>query len=228
MTLNTSRNNCDLESCLPVFRLGTTSGVCVKSPTSGKRFITVAAHGFPASVGDSVYHPRIDLSNGVPDARYQIGTIDRKFGDTDIALAQLKPGIRYSGETFSDPEPGQPQAQPFRGLKTPETLGPGDTVFMNTPVNGQCEGIHVATEWALGFEASDEAPQESKAYCEIALFSYWGNGSDIFFEGCGGVIWDENFDVLGQFRFQEKEGQKLAHAPSFKVLIDQGYQLSTI
>jgi hypothetical protein len=202
----------------------------VKSPTSGKRFITVAAHGFPASVGDSVYHPRIDLSNGVPDARYQIGTIDRKFGDTDIALAQLKPGIRYSGETFSDPEPGQPQAQPFRGLKPPETLRPGDTVFMNTPVKWTMWGYTCSNRMgALSFEASDEAPQESKAHCEIALFSYWGNGSDIFFEGCcGGVIWDENFDVLGQFRFQEKEGQKLAYAPSFKVLIDQGYQLSTI
>jgi hypothetical protein len=209
--------------------LGTTSGVCVESPTSGKKFITVAAHGFAAGVGDLVYHPRVALSSGEPDARYQIATIDRKFGDTDIALAQLKPGIRYSGETFSDPEPGQPQAQPFRSLKNPDTLGPGETVFMNTPVNGQCEGVHLVTEWALGFEASDEAPQESKMHCEITLFSYWGNGSEIFFEGCcGGVIWDENFDVLGQFRFQEKDGQKRAVSPSFNVLIDQGYQLSAI
>jgi hypothetical protein len=209
--------------------LGTTSGVCVKSPNSGEKFITVAAHGFPASVGDSVYHPRVNISNGAPDARYQIATIHRKFGDTDIALAQLRPGIRYSRETFSDPEPGQPQAQPFRSLKSPEALRPGDTVFMNTPVNGQCEGVHVKTEWVLGFEASEEAPQERKVRCQIAHFSYWGNGSDVFFEGCcGGVIWDENFDVLGQFRFQEKDGQKLAYSPSFKVLIDQGYQLSTI
>jgi hypothetical protein len=202
--------------------LATTSGVCVESPTSGKRFITVAAHGFPASVGDSVYHPRVELSNGLTDARYQIATIERKFGDTDIALAQLEPGIRYSGETFSDPEPGQPQAQPFRSLKHPGTLKIGDTVFMNTPVTGKCEGVHVETEWTIGFEASDEAPHESKVICEIALFSYWGNGSDIFFEGCrGGVIWDENFDVLGQFRFPEKDGQKRVYSPSFQLLIDK-------
>lgn len=75
----------------------------MKSPTFGKRFIIVAVHGFPASVGDSVYHPRIDLSNGVPDARYQIGTIDRKFGDTDIALAQLKPGFDTPGKPFPIP-----------------------------------------------------------------------------------------------------------------------------
>ncbi|RFU28306.1 hypothetical protein B7463_g8044, partial [Scytalidium lignicola] len=161
--------------------LGTTSGACVESPTSGKKFITVAAHGFPAGVGDFVYHPRVCLSNGLPDARYQIAPIDKKFGNTDIALAQLQPGIQYSGETFSDPEPGQPQAQPFRRLKDPETLNVYDPVFMNTPVNGQCEGLHIGTEWALGFEASDEAPQQSKSHCEIAHFSYWGNGSDIFF-----------------------------------------------
>ena len=210
--------------------LGTTSGVCVQSPTSGKRFITVAAHGFPASIGDSVYHPRVELIDGLPDARYQIATIDRKFGDTDIALAQLKPGIRYSGETFSDLGPNQPLAQPFRSFKDPETLIPGRTeVFMNTPVNGQCEGVHLATQWTLGFEASDEAPQERKTFCDVSLFSYWGNGSNIFFEGCcGGVIWDENFDVLGQFRFQEKEGLKRAYSPSFKVLMDQGYRLSSI
>ena len=201
----------------------------MKSPTSGKRFITVAAHGFPASVGDSVYHPRVCLINGVPDARHEIAVIDRKFGDTDIALAQLKPSIHYSGETFSDPGSGQPQAQPFRSLKNPETLRLGDTVFMNTPVNGQCEGVHVTTEWTLSFEASEDNPQESKTHCEVTIFTYWGNGSDIFFEGCcGGVIWDRNFDVLGQFRFQEKDGQKRVCSPSFKALIDQGYQLSTV
>jgi hypothetical protein len=207
--------------------LGTTSGVCVESPISGKKFITVAAHGVTANVGDSVYHPRAVLSNGVPDTRYEIATIERKFGDTDIALAQLKPGISYSRETFS--EPGQPQTQPFRSLKNPKNLRWGDAVFMNTPVNGPCEGMHLVTDWALGFEASDEAPQERKTYCEISSFSYWGNGSDIFFEGCcGGVIWDENFDVLGQFRFQEKDGQKRAFCPTFNVLIDHGFELSTI
>lgn len=65
--------------------------------------------------------------------------------------------------------------------------------------------------------------------CEIANSSYWGNGSDIFFDGCSvGVIWDENFYFLGQFRFQEKDGAQYAFAPSFNVLIDQGYHLSSV
>jgi hypothetical protein len=209
--------------------LGTTSGVCVRSPKTGKTFITVAAHGFPASVGGAVYHPRAYTFNGKPDDRYQIATIDRKFGDTDIALAELKPGISYSGKTFDHPESGYQPAKSFRSLKNPEHTNPGDTVFMNTPVNGQCEGVHVRTQWACAFEATDEAPQELKKHCEISNFSYFGNGSDIFFEGCcGGVIWDKDLDVLAQFRFQQKDGQMLAYSPTFKVLIDQGYQLSTM
>ncbi|RDL34702.1 Uncharacterized protein BP5553_07830 [Venustampulla echinocandica] len=209
--------------------LGTTAGVCVESPTSSKKFITVAAHGFTASVGDAVFHPRVALLNGKPDPRYQIATIERKFGDTDIALAELEPDIRYSAETFTDPQPDQPQAQPFRSLKNPADLKVFDMVYMNTPVNGLCQGQHIATDWALGFEATDEAPQERKTYCDISQFSYWGNGSDIFFEGCcGGVIWNDDFDVLGQFRFQEKDGARFAFSPSFKILIDLGYKLSSI
>jgi hypothetical protein len=207
---------------------GTTSGVCVESP-SGKKFITVAAHSFPAGVSCMVYHPRVCRSNGVPDGWHQIGTIDRKFGETDIALAQLQPGIRYSRETFADPGPGQPEVQPFRHLKSPETLRVYDSVFMNTPVNGLCEGVHLGTVWSLCFEATDEDPQPREALCKIANFSYWGNGSDALFEGCrGGVIWDKNFDVLGPFSFQEKDGRQCVCAPSFKILIDQGYQLSTM
>lgn len=200
----------------------TTSGVCVESP-QGKKFITVAAHSFPVGVGCAVYHPQ-SPSNGEPDARYQIGTIDRMFEETDIALAELQPGIRYARETFA-----QPTGQPFRNFKTPETLRIYDPVFMNTPVTGHCEGVHLGTEWSLCFEATDEDPQPKQALCNVINFSYWGYGSDTLFDGCAGcVIWDQNFDVLGQFGFQEKDGSQRVCAPSLKILEDQGYKLSTI
>lgn len=115
--------------------LGTTSGVCVESPTSGKGSIPTTAHGF-----------------------------------------------------IPDPEPGQPQAQPFRRLKNPETLNTYDTIFINTPTNGQCEGVHLQTEWALVFETTDEGLQEKRKYCDITHFSYWGNGSDISFEDTGTIL----------------------------------------
>lgn len=66
-------------------------------------------------------------------------------------------------------------------------------------------------------------------YFDILHFSYFGNGSDLFVKGCcGGVVWDENFGVVGQFRYQEKGGAQRAVSPSFMPLIRQGYQLSTI
>jgi hypothetical protein len=75
--------------------------------------------------------------------------------------------------------------------------------------------VHIATEWTLDSKQADVAPEaeENKAHCDIDLLSYWGNGNDISFEDChGAVIWDENGDVLGQFRFQEPHGRKLAFA----------------
>jgi hypothetical protein len=213
-------------------RLRTTSGICVQS-ANGEKYITVAAHGFPAGIGDVVYHPTARLdpsstsSSKKPHDSFWIGTIDKVFGDTDIALAKLRSGINYSRETFSDPSISN--VQPFRSLKNPEALRSGDSVFMNTPVNGLREGVHVVTQWGLAFEATDHTKEEEAKHLEIACFSYWGNGSDVFLDGCcGGIIWDANYDVIGQFRFQEKDGGKLAWVPSFEVLREQGYSLSSV
>ena len=37
--------------------LVTISGICLKSPSTSKHYITVAKHGFPGGVGDLVMHP---------------------------------------------------------------------------------------------------------------------------------------------------------------------------
>lgn len=210
--------------------LSTTSGVCVQIPASANKFITVAARGFPIGVGELVYHPRAQLSSsGQCDPSYQIATLYKKFEDTNITLAQLLPRISYSGETFSDPEPGQPATQPFRSLKDLQTMCIGDTVFMNTPFNIQCERVHVGTDWLFTFAEATDGPDETPTHFEIVTLSYCGNDSDIFFDGCSGaVIWDENFDVLGRFYFQEKDGLNRVFAPSFSILINQGYQLSAV
>lgn len=195
-------------------------------------FITLAAHGFPGHQEEFVYHPRPYLDqNGKPDESNKIGTIERIIGDTDIALARLEPDVRYSRETFTVLEPDQPEARPFRNLKDFRLGGMKmyDPIYMNTPVNGQCEGRLMRVAWALKLEATETHPQEEATNCNISIFTYWGNGSDVFLDGsCGGVIWDENFDVLSQFRFQEKAGEKLAYSPTFKTLVEQGYQLSSI
>jgi hypothetical protein len=211
----------------------TTSGVCVQSPDTGKRYITVAAHGFPGGVGNIVYQPeaRLNANGGLDDSR-AIGTVSKVFGDSDIALVELYPHIQYSRETFSDASaaPNGHTVQPFRELRShdqrsPRRLRKWDQVFMNTPFNGLCMGSYLKTEWFKP-PASADTPPEEENHVSVSHFVYWGNGGNEFLDGCcGGVLWDENFDVLGHFRFQEEVGEKHAVFPSFKHLKMFGYEL---
>jgi len=205
----------------------TTSGVCVEGPGGEKR-ITVSRYGFPLESHQEVYHPS---AQPAPNFANKIGKVDKVFGVTDIALVKLEDGLSYAAETFSEhSEPGLPfNARPFRNLRDPKGLRYGDSVYMNTAVNGLCEGAHVDTDWKIV-----QGPGGQEAHMEIGTFLYWGNGQvGNLFEGCcGGVIWDESFDVIGQFHYVEKEadshGRKLSYAPSFLPLIKEGYQLSSI
>lgn len=70
----------------------TTSGVCVQDRT-GRQYITAAAHGFDG-VGDEVWHSN---GNGV-----HVGNVIRTLGDSDIALVELKEGIKYLRQTFDN------------------------------------------------------------------------------------------------------------------------------
>jgi hypothetical protein len=208
--------------------IGTTSGVYVRSPISGKNFITVAAHGFTAGVGDYIYHPKVSVTDGNPDDRNQIARIERLFGDTDIALAELKPGMTYSRTTFSELDSPMQPFRRFKDLRPENAMRPGDYVYMNTPFNGVCEGSLMRVSWCFQ-RATEKHPKQQETRTLISLFTYWGNGSNLFLEGCcGGVIWDKNLDVLGQFRYQDKDGQMLAYAPTFTPLIENGYQLSSV
>jgi hypothetical protein len=101
------------------------------------------------------------------------------------------------------PSQTNPPARPFRKLENPADLRKGDTVFLNTPVNGLCEGTLVTTAWTPvegenGFEHLDSSE-----------FTYFGNGSsETFFDACcGAVLWDDNFNALGQLRYQNTERQ---------------------
>ncbi|KAI9056240.1 hypothetical protein LZ554_001168 [Drepanopeziza brunnea f. sp. 'monogermtubi'] len=214
--------------------LSTTSGICVQSLSTGQQSVTLAAHGFPAGIMDAVYHPRMILTNlGTPDHRFQIGHVDQLFEHTDIALMQLEAGINYSRETFLEPSPDYPPVKPFHNMRNwaegtmKSRIKAHGPVFMNTPFNGQCEGVHTATEWNLAWDCDSEFNAQEIHQVTINFFSYWGNGDEQFLDGsCGGVIWNENFDVLGQFKFQKKDGDFTAIGPTFDPLIDAGYILA--
>lgn len=191
--------------------LRTTSGVCVESP-SGEKFVTCASHGFPLGLEDA-YHPSA--------AGSKIGTAVRQFWDTDISLLRLAEGIQYSRKPFSSSDY---DAVPLTSINNPLTLCIGDYMYMNTTFNGHCEGCFVGMKTAR--IPSDE-PGIPHHYI-FGTFAYLGNGSERLLDGCcGGVVWTEQGEAIGQFRFLSKE-RSLAYITSFEHLIQLGYQLSQI
>lgn len=188
----------------------TTSGVCLRSP-SGAKYITVAKHGFPGGVGDHVLHPSRD--------GHRIAEVDKVFGETDIALAKLA-DFHYSRETFS---PVDAPVRPFRNILDSKQTRIGDLVFMDTPFNGRCEGVLIKLD-VLRIPADDSADLVDYI---IGHFTYFGNGADTLFDGCcGGVIWNSDHDILGQFGFQQEGSDQLFYCPSFEVLGSSGYTIS--
>ena len=192
------------------FDVMTTSGICLKSPTSAKKYITVAKHGFPGGVGDRVMHPN---RHG-----QCIAEVSKVFGDTDIALAELEnPFISYSRSTFSAPDAA---VSPFRNLLSVQELPVGDPIYMDTPYNGRCDGVLMKVEV---LRIPSDEPADDVTYA-IGIFGYFGNGRDTLFHGCcGAVLWNGNHDVLGQFRFPQIGPSGLCYCLTFETLKELGY-----
>ncbi|KAL8846605.1 MAG: hypothetical protein Q9221_008323 [Calogaya cf. arnoldii] len=190
----------------------TTSGVILESPSGGK-FLTLASHGFLGGVGEHVYHPD-------PRGRL-IGEIVKVFGHSDISLASLRDGYQYSRETFSVPED---QVKRFGKLLRTEEMVIGNKTYMDTPFNGRCEGTLVNVD----FNRVDDDP-EGTTNIAVGTFHYIGNGSDILLNGCcGGVIWEDNHNLIGQFRFQKKDKAGMCYSPAFTELESYGYTISEV
>ena len=195
--------------------LCTTSGVCLESP-GGKKYITIASHGVENTVGTEVRHPNVGGK--------LLGQVSKIFGETDIALCQLEPGITYSKETFSTVED---TVEPFRSLvHDSASLQIMSLVFMDTPYNGRCEGQITAVEWRR--IPSDDIFAKSTKYA-LGTFAYFGNGSEEMFEGCcGGVLWTSEYDVIGQFRYQAATNNGFCFFPAFEFLAEFQYKLSEV
>ncbi|MCJ1347528.1 hypothetical protein MMC31_005753 [Peltigera leucophlebia] len=190
----------------------TTSGVCVKSP-SGKKYITCATHGFPGGKGAEIYHP----STGAQ----RVGNFVKQFWNSDVGLLELNPGLRYDRETFSTTEY---PVKPFKKFVNAFALRIGDIIHLNTPVNGHVEGVVLKIDV---HRLPADKPADPTDYI-IGHCMYFGNGSDILFDGCcGGAIWTDDFDVVGQFRFMMKD-EEVAYCPSFNSLMELDYELSEI
>lgn len=148
-----------------------------------------------------------------------MGIFAKQFWDSDVGLLELKPGLKYNRETFSTSEY---RLKPFRKLADSFTLRLGDSIHLNTPVNGHVEGIVLKID-VVGKPADE--PADPTTYI-IGQCTYFGNGSDTLFDGCcGGVVGNDDFDVVGQFRFMMKD-EPVAYCPSFNPLMELEYELS--
>ena len=193
------------------FEVRTTSGVCVESP-SGKKYVTCASHGFPLGLED-VYHPN---AGGAI-----VGRVSKALWDSDVSLILPSQGFQYSQEPFSS---AAYPSSPFSSFKHPFGLRIGDSLHMDTPFNGHCEGRVVAVRMMR--LPSDEPVTEHRYV--VGTFDYIGNGTTQPLDGCcGGVVWTEKFEPIGQYRYLEK-GACTAYITSFEHLIDLGYKPSNI
>lgn len=196
--------------------LFTTSGIYLKSPNTPKQYIAVASQGFPGGVEDEVMHPN---RNGLRVAR-----VSKVFGESDIALAELsiQNHNAYSNMTFSTP---QDPVLPFRDLVSFQQLRIGDNICMDTAFNGRCEGSLVRVD-VLRIPPSDE-PTNRECEYEIGSFGYFGHGMDLLWDGsCGAPLWNDDYDVIGQFGFAHAINIGLCYCPSYSMLKDLGYTIA--
>ncbi|MCJ1385699.1 hypothetical protein MMC17_008822 [Xylographa soralifera] len=201
--------------------LVTTSGVCVQSPQC-RKYITIASQGFSGGLEELAYHPSTTAQN-----RQEVGKVVKVFRDFAISLLEPKLGLTHARETFST---GEYAVKPFLNLKqtfaSPGYPGArvGDAIHMNTPFNGHCEGSVLKIELAriLANENSNEVRYLS------GMFLYFGNGGDRLFDGCcGAPIWNDDFEVLGQFRFQNNNDD-LCYATTYDYIKEMGYSIAEI
>ncbi|KAI9864860.1 MAG: hypothetical protein M1813_002630 [Trichoglossum hirsutum] len=194
---------------LPRPELYTTSGVLVKN-NEGEIFITVASHGFPLGE-ETAYHP-------TPSGRV-IGKVERRLGETDIALVRPDPGLTYTNEIFANP--GTTTGKVVTGIRNWEDIQLFSTVYMENPFTGYAEGQFLGVRYQR-LPADEPAPQLPWVY---QTWLYMGQGTlDEPTDGsCGSVVVDEEGFALCFFRWKDMQGHAIG--VSATELENYGFQI---
>ena len=184
----------------------TTSGILVAN-RKGQIFITVATHGFEED--GLVYHPN-------PQKGTVVGRIVESLPGTDISIARLNPGLRYVNETFRTC--AEPHGIRMNGISPayPPHLRVYDSLTMNNPFCGSCEGVTMA----LGAKVPEEEDREYVAH-EWTLFE---NGGEPVNRSCGSPILDTEGKVVGLFRYKAANSS-LCLSVSAGELREYGYEI---
>lgn len=184
----------------------TTSGVLFTNQ-KGELFITVATHGFEDD--GLIYHPN-------PKKGAVIGQIEAHIPYTGISIASLKPGLRYVNETFgSDSDPDGIRLDKICPAYPPH-LRVYDTLVMNNPFSGNCEGVTMA----LGARVEGEAAKKFIKHEWI----HFENGDQPIDGSCGSPIVNDEGKFVGLFRSRE-DSSGLCLCVSASELHEHGYDI---
>lgn len=192
-------------------KLLATSGLPLKS-TSGRRYITVPSHCFPAH-DRVVYHPHAD---GV-----RIGEVKETIGSTGISLAVLDYPFEYGCTTLASEHHSNPPE--IKELQHPTKVRIGDLVAFDSPFAGFCDGTVVGKLYEK--VSIDEVTSEE--HWVRAAVIYTGYGQTEAASGpCGSVVWDEQGRAVGFHGFMKPNGEALL--VSVEPLLCQGFKVEAI
>lgn len=199
---------------------GTTSGIPLLG-SDGKRWFTVAEHGFKLRGNEEVHHPSY-VARGDNLIGIVTDNKEYKFVGSDIRLAELEDGMTYSDVSFDADEV---DGTKFEGLVRSRDTTIGDRIFMDSPYNGRCEGV---LGWR-GVNMINPVDHDSPEFTFLhTSMIYFGNGaSDILPGTCGSALWTDENKVVALFRWYDQV-DAIAYAPSVDVLIEAGYTLEAI
>ena len=157
-----------------------------------------------------VYHPD---PNG-----QRIGRIVDILPDTDISIAEIEPGLRYVNETFGSGL--APTGVPMRGISPDYAshLRIGDTVTMDNPYTGQCEGRVLG----IGLRTREDGELNKFRWVKHEWFVF-ENGDEAIDGSCGTPILKENGLVVGFFRFRGMNNE--CSSVSTLLLREYGYEI---
>ncbi|WEW59176.1 hypothetical protein PRK78_004645 [Emydomyces testavorans] len=192
----------------------TTAGVFVKDK-DGNEYMTVTSHSFPH--GSRVFHPHT--------GGREIGEIVMELPSTDVALVKLHDGERFTNKLFESSHMLKPPPSLKVFIHTSE-ITPGDLVFMDTPFTGYEEGTaNVAAATRVRRIPTDDSHEPAMEWMDTR-WDYMGQGSvRTFVDGaCGSVIWNEEGNVVGFFRYGPVSGHFVDWCQSVSAdhLIDWG------
>lgn len=179
----------------PRSELFTTAGVLVKDK-HGDEFVTVANHGFPLGE-ETVFHPS-------PRGTV-IGTVERRLGETDLALVRLRDGVIFENKCFQSTS--HPTVIEFtQVVESVNELKLGDVLHMDNPFTGHIESVYYGT-------ARRRIPRYENSPEFLWVTQDWGyfgqHADSIPAEGsCGSAVWDNNGKLVCFFRYLTKSGPR--------------------